>query len=86
MTTLVIDRATLPEPVSSLFGTPRIVITQRQGGGEVIFTPVIDPNDFDNDTDYLSAIPGMAEKIIDGGNTPLSECDDVPADWIDRRV
>ncbi|MDR0857503.1 MAG: hypothetical protein LBN97_00540 [Oscillospiraceae bacterium] len=29
---------------------------------------------FENDTDYLNAVPGMAEKIVEGLNTPLSEC------------
>jgi len=28
---------------------------------------------FDNDTDYLNSIPGMAEKIISGMREPLSE-------------
>lgn len=27
-----------------------------------------------NDTEYLSSIPGMKEKIIAGMNTPLEEC------------
>ena len=30
-------------------------------------------NAFDNDTDYLNSVPGMAEKIISGMNEPLSE-------------
>ncbi|MCL2088479.1 MAG: hypothetical protein FWH14_03260 [Oscillospiraceae bacterium] len=29
---------------------------------------------FDNDTDYLESIPGMAESIRIGMNTPISEC------------
>ena len=29
---------------------------------------------YDNDTDYLSSIPRMKESIIEGMNTPLSEC------------
>lgn len=29
---------------------------------------------YDNDTDYLSSIPGMQDSIIEGMNTPLSEC------------
>jgi hypothetical protein len=31
-------------------------------------------NNDENDTDYLTSIPGMTEKIIEGMNTPLSEC------------
>jgi len=38
----------------------------------------VDPNNYDNDTDYLNAIPGMREKIITGLNTPLSECEPIP--------
>lgn len=26
------------------------------------------------ETEYLTSIPGMAESIIKGGNTPLEEC------------
>ena len=36
---------------------------------------------FDNDTDYLNSIPGMAEKIISGMREPLSES--VFADKVD---
>jgi len=29
---------------------------------------------YDDDTEYLSSMPGVKEKIIAGMNTPLSEC------------
>ncbi|GHS85193.1 hypothetical protein AGMMS49957_00770 [Synergistales bacterium] len=29
---------------------------------------------FDNDTDYLNSIPGMADMITQGLATPISEC------------
>ena len=29
---------------------------------------------FENDTDYLNSIPGMAESIIKGLKTPVHEC------------
>ena len=83
MATLVIDRVTLPVELSSLFASPRIVVQQRQDFGEAVFSPVIDPNDFDNDTDYLNAIPGMAEKIIEGNKIPSSECVSVEDFWAD---
>ena len=38
---------------------------------------------YDNDTDYLMSIPGMAEKIKDGMNTPLSECVPMSEAWGD---
>jgi hypothetical protein len=78
MTTIVIDRESLPESVSSFFRTPRIVVQQRQSGGEVVFSPVVNPDDFDNDTDYLNAIPGMMESIIASINAPASEWERVP--------
>jgi len=37
-------------------------------------------NIFDNDTDYLNSIPGMADKIISGMQEPLSES--IPADEV----
>jgi hypothetical protein len=74
---MIIDRAALPDSVSDLFGVPRIAVVQQQGG-DVLLSPVIDPADYDNDTDYLNAIPGMTEKLINGMNTPLSECETVP--------
>jgi len=82
MATLVIDRATLPEPVSSCFAVPRIAMIRRQSG-DVTLSPIIDPADYDNDTDYLNAIPGMAEKLISGMNTPLSECVSYDELWDD---
>jgi len=73
VTTLVIDRETLPETVSSLFRSPRITIQQRQSGGEVVMSPVINPDDYPNDTEYLKAIPGMMESIFESINAPKSE-------------
>ncbi len=85
MTTIVIDRKILPEPLLSLIGAPRIVVSQRHSGGEVVLVPAtevddvdIDPDDYDNDTDYLNAIPGMAESIIESMNAPRSEFKPVP--------
>ena len=43
---------------------------------------VISEEDYNNliETMYLSSIPGMKEKIIEGMNTPVSEC--VPEDEV----
>jgi len=38
---------------------------------------------YDNDTDYLMSVPGMAEIIKDGLNTPLSECVPLSEVWAD---
>ena len=38
---------------------------------------------YDNDTDYLMSVPGMAEIIKDGLQTPLSECVPLSEVWSD---
>ena len=38
---------------------------------------------FDDDTEYLMSVPGMAKKIKDGLNTPLSECVPLSEVWSD---
>jgi len=38
---------------------------------------------YDNDTDYLMSVPGMAEIIKDGLKTPLSECAPLSEVWAD---
>jgi len=38
---------------------------------------------YDNDTDYLMSVPGMADVIKDGLETPLSECVPLSEVWAD---
>ena len=38
---------------------------------------------FDDDTEYLMSVPGMAEKIKNGLNTPISECVPLSEVWAD---
>jgi hypothetical protein len=38
---------------------------------------------YDNDTDYLMSVPGMADKIKDGLNRPLSDCVPLSKVWSD---
>jgi hypothetical protein len=38
---------------------------------------------YDNDTDYLTSVPGMAGKIKAGLNTPLSACVPLSEVWPD---
>jgi hypothetical protein len=85
MATLVLERETLPEPLSSYFSAPRIAMIPQQDG-DMMLSPVIDPADYDNDNDYLNAIPGMRESILAASASPVSDDVDVPADWIKRRV
>ncbi len=80
MATMVIDRASLPETVSHCFASPRIAVIQRQDG-DVTLSPIIDPDDYGNDTDYLNAVPGMADKILAARNSPASDDEDIPEEW-----
>ncbi len=45
MTTLIIDRKTLPESISSRFYSQRIVFQQWHDGGEATFSPVMDESE-----------------------------------------
>jgi len=45
VTTLIIDRKTLPEPISSRFHSRRIVFQQRYDGGEATLSPVMDESE-----------------------------------------
>jgi hypothetical protein len=38
---------------------------------------------YENDTEYLNSIPGMAESIQEGIDTPLSECVPLSEVWPD---
>lgn len=38
---------------------------------------------YDSDTDYLMSVPGMADKIKKGLNTPLSDCIPLSEVWPD---
>jgi hypothetical protein len=82
MATLVLDRRTLPDPLSSYFTSPRIAVSSPRDDGDVTLSPIIDPDDYDNDTDYLNAIPGMAESILAASASPRSDDVRSPKDWI----
>jgi len=78
--TLVLERTTPMDALFSFMSAEYMVRIVKETGKEATIAPVINPDDYDNDTDYLNAIPGMAEKLLAGHNTPLSEC--IPADKI----
>jgi hypothetical protein len=44
---------------------------------------VIEPSDYDDDTEYINAIPGAAERLISSMNAPASEFSPVPREWFD---
>jgi hypothetical protein len=89
MTTLVVDRQALPEKIMSLIGdAPRILVSQggKYGGRDIILTPgteedepgdeYIDPNDYEDETAYVNAIPGLKERLLSYRNLPASEFED----------
>lgn len=80
MTTLVIDRQTPPEPLlPTVCAAPRAIAPQREAGDDIVLTPAeeaetyIDPNDYEDDTAYLSALPGVVERLLAYSNLPDSE-------------
>jgi hypothetical protein len=77
METLILERDTPMEALFSFIGAHRRVRVEKKTGKAMIF-PVIDPADYDNDTDYLKAIPGMMESVIASINAPVSEREEVP--------
>jgi len=80
MTTLVIDRETLPELFLTYIDANRIKV--ECDVNRILLTPApdadtsdddyIDPADYPDTTAYLNAIPGMAESIIASVNAPAS--------------
>jgi len=83
MTTLVIDRQMLPESLISFIGSPRVLVSAESD--KVVLTPAeaedaeddeydidIDPADYDDETDYVNAIPGLAESLLASLNLPDS--------------
>jgi hypothetical protein len=51
--------------------------------GRATAAPVVDPDDYDNTTDYLYAIPGFVEKIVREQNEPLAQSVPLEEIWPD---
>jgi hypothetical protein len=95
MTTLVIDRQTLPEALLSFIGSPRVLVLAESD--RVVLTPAaadeaddsddseyefdIDPADYEDETAYVNAIPGLAESLLASRNLPDSEFEEVPREY-----
>lgn len=82
--TLVLDRTTPMDALFSFLGARRVQVSKQSAGATI--TPVIDPADYANDTEYLNAIPGMAESIIASMNAPMSEFISYDELWDDDDV
>jgi hypothetical protein len=84
MTTLTIDRRTLPEPLLSFICADRIRVEGE--ADRIVLTPAaeesepeeydINPDDYPDTTAYFNAIPGAVERLIAYRNLPDSEFED----------
>jgi hypothetical protein len=81
--TLVLERTT---PIDTLFyfmgASEQLRIVREPERATATIAPIINPDDYDNVEDYLSAIPGLMEAIDAECKTPISEFEKVPEDWI----
>ena len=95
MTTLVIDRQTLPETLLSFIGSPRVLVSAESD--RVVLTPVeadeveaepeeydIDPDDYPDTTAYLNAIPGAVERLLSYRNLPDSAFEEIPEEYFNE--
>jgi hypothetical protein len=80
MEILVLERTTPIDVLFSFVGAGEQVRLKKEDD-TVTISPVVDPDDYNNDTDYLNAIPGMAKKINVARNAPKSERKPVPREW-----
>jgi len=87
MTTLVVDRQTLPEKIMSLIGdAPLILVSKGKYSQDIVLSPAdeddkpgveyIDPADYEDETAYINAIPGLTERLLASRNLPDSEFED----------
>ena len=54
----------------------KVIVTTKSGNAAIVSEEYLRSLE---ETCYLYSIPGMREKIIEGINTPLSECEEI--DW-----
>jgi hypothetical protein len=62
----------------SFMGSGDVLRIVKEEGRTPTITPVIDPDDYDSETDYINAVPGWAEEILEARNSPRSE----DVDWV----
>jgi len=87
MDTILLDRSTSMDTLFSFMGDAECVRASRVAD-RVVLTPATkadgrpvgypDPADYDDETDYICAVPGLADRITASMKTPPSEWKDVP--------
>jgi hypothetical protein len=60
----------------SFMGSGDVLRIVKEDGRTPTITPVINPDDYDSETDYIHAVPGLADKILAARNSPQSEDED----------
>jgi hypothetical protein len=68
---MTIDRTTPVSDILSLIGTPKARIDFDAGHGTI--ERVIDPGDYECDSDYLHAVPGLVDTVLESFAAPASE-------------
>jgi len=91
VTTLVINRTTPIDDILSAMGASELRLDIDTDAGRGTIAPAvnpdaIDPDDYDNDTDYLYAIPGFVNRVLEARNAPLSKSKPVPEEWITQKI
>jgi hypothetical protein len=77
MQTLLLEPTTPMNALFSFMGAGDVLrIVKEDDGRPPIIKPVIDPADYDNDTDYINAVPGWADAILASRASPQSEDED----------
>jgi len=85
--TLLLERTTPIDMLFSFMGAgEQLRVVRETERTPAVIASVIDPDDYDNETDYINAVPGLAEKILAASNSPLSEDEDIPDEWRKRNV
>jgi hypothetical protein len=86
--TFVIDRSAVPGAFLDYIGANPVVRAELVADG-IAFSPApaddgyIDPDDYPDDTAYLNALPGVAERLLAYDSLPDSAFKPVPRRFFD---
>jgi len=84
METMVLERTTPVDAILSFIGAERVTI--RKDVDKITWTPeddYINPDDYDSETDYLCALPGVVERLNRAHNDPNTEFKPVSRKFFD---
>jgi len=81
VTTLVLDSETPMTELLAVMGARRLRVEVDESARRGIVAPIINPDDYETDNDYINAVPGWRESIIAAANAPDEDWEDVPEEW-----